>query len=695
MAMMAKMRSLAPAFIISVGVLFVLFMVLSDSNVMEVFGVRTNVLGSVNGVKITYQEFMKTMDTERENQKQQTGKDIPDSQTDQFRDQVWDAMVSKILIDQQINKFGISVSDQEIKDILLSNNPPAFLKRQFIDSTGKFNRQMYLSAIYNPKNSQALIQAEDYLRQNQLNQKLQSMLLASVTVSPEEVKREFVDQNTKINSQYVLVGLNEYPESSIKVTDNELRNYYNNHLDDYQVLAKRKIDYVLFPLTPSSDDTVNVKRDLESVMDQLKNDTASFKSLAQSYSSKPFAKDTLNITQISAAADSVLMNGKAGSVVGPVLSKEGYVIYRLVSKVRSKNTYVRASHILINQFGSDEKNLQEATKLYEELRKGADFAKLAEKYSRDPGSAVKGGDLGWFGKGQMVPAFEQACFTGRVGVVQKPVKTNFGYHIIKVTGRTSDEFVVERIIEPILTSATTKDLRLNNAKDFSYIANKDGFEKEAKLMNYKVISTPAFTKSYNYVPTLGVDKNLVDFSFNNDQNSISDAIKTSKGYVVAKITSVMPETVEPFDKVKASIKPKIVKEKQYEKAEKQASLIKSKIGEDLSKAVSIDPKAIVNQTGQFKPDQIVPTVGRDFNFIANSLRTPVGKVTGPVKGQKGYYLIKVLSRTPFDSSAFDVQRNKIMANIINQKKNSFFSEWMAKLKKNADIVDHRNQFFAE
>ncbi len=490
MAMMAKMRSLAPAFIISVGVLFVLFMVLSDSNVMEVFGVRTNVLGSVNGVKITYQEFMKTMDTERENQKQQTGKDIPDEQSDQFRDQVWDAMVTKILIDQQIKNLGINVSDQEIKDIILSNNPPDFLRKNFVDSTGKFNRQMYLSAIYDPRNSQALVQAEDFIRQNQLNQKLQSMLLASITVSPEEIKRDFIQQNTKLNAQYALIGLKDFPASTINVTNEDLKNYYNQHLDEYQVLAKRKIDYVLFPLVPSADDSANVKRDLESVYDQIKNDTASFKSYVSTYSSKPYSKDTLAVTGLSPDAISMLTNAKVGSVVGPVISSEGYVIYHLISLIHSKDTYVRASHILINQYGSDQKNLEEANKIYEELQKGGDFAQFAEKYSKDPGSAVKGGDLGWFGKGQMVPEFEKACFSGKVGVVQKPIKTNFGYHIIKVTGRTSDKFVVERIIESIQISSTTKDMELNKAKDFSYIANKDAFNKEAMLMHYKVISTP-------------------------------------------------------------------------------------------------------------------------------------------------------------------------------------------------------------
>ena len=108
---MAKMRSLAPAFIISVGVLFVLFMVISDSSVMEALGGgRTNDVGSVNGQDISYQDFSKILDQQRENQKNQTGKDIDEDNMAQFRDQVWNAVVTQTLIEQQIKKYGITVS---------------------------------------------------------------------------------------------------------------------------------------------------------------------------------------------------------------------------------------------------------------------------------------------------------------------------------------------------------------------------------------------------------------------------------------------------------------------------------------------------------------------------------------------------------------------------------------------------------
>ena len=191
MGMMGKMRSLAPAFIITVGALFVLFMIISDSNVLEALGGRTNDVGSVNGEDISYADFQNAIERQREARKQQTGEDIPEDQWEQFREQVWDAIVTQKLLEQQIEKMSITVTDDEIKDAILGNDPPAFLKQNFMDSLGNFNREMYEQAIFDPQNEQILLQAEEWVRQTKLNEKLQSLLLASVTVGDDEVKRKF------------------------------------------------------------------------------------------------------------------------------------------------------------------------------------------------------------------------------------------------------------------------------------------------------------------------------------------------------------------------------------------------------------------------------------------------------------------------------------------------------------------------
>ena len=171
MAMMARMRSLAPWFIITVGGLFVLFMVLSDSKVVEIFGQRSNYVGSINDYNVTYQEFSSLVERARMNQTQQTGQEIDESQMDMFRDQVWDALVTQRLVEEKIDEFGINVTDEEIKDVILGPDPPQFLKSSFIDSNGVFNRQLYEEAIFDPRNKEALLQAEDAVRQQKYQEK--------------------------------------------------------------------------------------------------------------------------------------------------------------------------------------------------------------------------------------------------------------------------------------------------------------------------------------------------------------------------------------------------------------------------------------------------------------------------------------------------------------------------------------------
>src|SRR5690606_25835006 len=106
---------------------FVLFMVISDSNVLEAIGGSTNNIGVVNGVEISYQEFQQNLEQQREMMRQQSGEDLTEEQSEQLRDQVWDSMVSNILFQQLIDEYGLTVSDDEVRDIILGENPPEFL----------------------------------------------------------------------------------------------------------------------------------------------------------------------------------------------------------------------------------------------------------------------------------------------------------------------------------------------------------------------------------------------------------------------------------------------------------------------------------------------------------------------------------------------------------------------------------------
>lgn len=692
MAMMARMRDLAPTFIITVGVLFVLFMIISDSNVLEIFGARTNNVGSVNGRDITYQEFSNLIERARENQKNQTGQDIDEENMDQFRDQVWDALVTQILTEQQIEKFGISVTDEEIKEIILGENPPEFLKRNFIDSTGNFNREMYENALYDPRNKEPLLQAEEAVRQQRLTEKLQSILFSSITVSEGELKRKFVDQNVKMSAEFAFLDINFLTDSLFKPSEEEMKKYFENNPEKYKVDNQVKLKYVLFPVQASEADSKYVKQTLDNVFTKAKDDT-SFKSYVDIYSETPYSRDTTDIAGFPQSVANLIANANSGDLIGPVATPTGMALYKLIAKIKTDDSFVRAKHILIPFENDEEKAKTEANRIYDELIKGADFETFAKTFSKDPGSAANGGDLGWFAKGRMVKEFEEACFKGKVNEIQKPVRTTYGFHIIKVIGKISEKFVSEKITSAVKPSATTRDNIYNKANDFSYLSEKNGFEAEAKVANYTIQETTPFNEDVYSVPGIGYSKGIVNFSFENGLNTISSVFKVPQGYVVFMISEIIKPGIKKFDDVKAEVEAEVKKEKKLTKAVDVLKNAKNKISGDLTKSPAIDPLIRYNTANDFTLAGSIPGVGIDYGFSALAYNAKLNEVTDTYKGQRGAYLIKVTSRTNFDSTAYSIQRNTLRESILQEKKSSFFTQWLAKLKEDADITDKRYMFY--
>lgn len=693
MGMMARMRSLAPWFILTVGGLFILFMVLSDSRVLDFTRTQSQNVGSVDGEDISYQDYSNTVERLRK-QQEQAGQQISEEQMDYFRDQVWDMMVTQKLLDKKIKEFGIVVTDDEVRDAIMGPNPPADIRQQFTDSTGTFNRQAFESAMRDPRNKEILITIEERERQRLTQQKLQNILFASVTATENEAYDNFIRQNIKMKAKYIAIDPNTIPDSDVKVSDEDLKKYYDEHAEDYKIENQRRIKYVLFNRQPSQSDSLIVKKNLEAIVAKLKADTASFKSYVQSYSEQPYKRDTVAMTTLPAEARDVLMKANKGDIVGPVKTYEGYVVYKLVDKVASKNEMVRASHILVRSTGNDASDKQKIDEIYNELIKGANFEQVARTKSQD-GSASQGGDLGWFGKGQMVKPFEDACYSGKIGQIQKPIKTQFGYHIIKVTGRSNQSFVIEKIVNKVTISATTSDKIFQDASDFAYVAKENGFESEAKALKYSVIETPPFNEEAAAIAGLGINKALVKWAFESNIGEVSDVFRFPAGYAVAMVSEVIKPGMKSFDEVKESIRSNVLRMKKLEKAVEIAKNIKSKIGDngDPQIATSVWASAKIDTTGEFNSSGSIPKLGREYAFAEVALKADLNKWTSPVKGTNYAYLINVTYRTKYDPQLFAFQKEAIKKELINNKRNIYLGQWVEQLKKEAKIVDERYKFY--
>jgi peptidyl-prolyl cis-trans isomerase D len=693
MPMMARMRSLAPWFMLTVGGVFVLFMVLSDSKVTDLIHQQKQNVGSIDGEEVTYQEYSNAVDNLKK-QQEQTGQTIDESQMDFFRDQVWDYIVAQKLMDKKIKEFGIVVTDDEVRNTLLGPNPPAQLTQQFKDSTGNFNRQAYEGALKDPRNKQIVIAVEEQIKGQLIQQKLQSYVSASVTVSDAEAKDQYFKQAIKMKAGYVLIDANSIPDAEIKVTDADIKKYYDEHPEDFKQVAARKLKFVLFRKEPSQNDSLSIKKNLEAIVAKMKVDTASFKSYVQIYSERPYSKDTISLSTIPQQVRDAMVKGNNGEIYGPASTVEGCVVYKLIDKVKSKKEQVRASHILVKSSGNDKADLQKANDIYNQLMKGADFASVAKEKS-DDGSKFQGGDLGWFGRGQMVKPFEDASFNGKAGVIQKPVKSPFGYHIIKVTDRSNQDFVVEKIVNKIQPSATTSDKLYQDAQDFSFVAKKDGFENEAKVMKYSVVETPSFDEEAQGIPGIGVNRALVKFAFDNSLGEVSDVFRVASGHVVVMVSDVTKPGLKKFEETKVQIKNTLLLKMKLDKAASIAKEIRSKIGDsgDGNIAKTIWAAARVDTTAEFTSFGSIPGIGRDYAFSEYSAKGDLNKWSQPVKGKSNVYLIKVNYRTKYDPSLFESQKAEIKKQLLFSKKSSFYGQWIQDLKKEASIVDNRFQFY--
>jgi parvulin-like peptidyl-prolyl isomerase len=291
--------------------------------------------------------------------------------------------------------------------------------------------------------------------------------------------------------------------------------------------------------------------------------------------------------ELSPALDSLAFGAKVGDLIGPTLEADGYHLSKILDEKKSDKDYVRASHILFQLEGEKDTNAVKATaqEVAKWAKGGKDFAVLAKKYSKDPGSAGRGGDLGWFTKGRMVKEFENAVFKMRVGEIVGPVRTQFGLHVIKLNVRDSREVKIANIILRIEPSSQTKNDVFERARDFAYNARESEFNKEAQSTGIEVKESQVQEKG-GFVPGIGVNESITRWAFKSDVGDVSEPFSIPNGYVVLTVVEIKNASVKPFDEVKEGLKPLVMRKK------KMAILTEEKIDMEIFKTQNENPPLV-------------------------------------------------------------------------------------------------------
>ena len=345
----------------------------------------------------------------------------------------------------------------------------------------------------------------------------------------------------------------------------------------------------------------------------------------------------------------------------------------------------------------------DALYIIEQINSGDDFADLANLYSEDPGNQdsqglPRGGDLGWFERGQMVKPFSDAAFSARKGAIVGPVLSQFGYHIIKIIDKKTvngkNQVHGAHILLKITFGAESRDVLRRNSTLFSYDAQDYGFD--AALDTHSVIATEVsvIENSINIEP-IGQLRNASRFAFNSEIGTVSSPMENDDYYAVFVFESIKPEGPSPLNEVEDQLKQDIRKDKIANATLKLASELKNQINEGttFNEIVTQDKgyEIITNETKSLNKG--FTSLGRSNYVTGALLNANTDDVLGPLKTARGYTIVIVKEVMDIDSTEYEIREDILKNNLLSNKQNQVFENWLKQLEDEADIEDFRKYHY--
>lgn len=339
----------------------------------------------------------------------------------------------------------------------------------------------------------------------------------------------------------------------------------------------------------------------------------------------------------------------------------------------------------------------EVLEIKELIDEGEDFAELAEEYSQDEGSATKGGELGWFGKGDMVAPFEEAAYSLQKDQISGPVKTRFGWHLIKLLDRKEEKgeekLQASHILLKVKPSEETRVAIKSEAEYFVERVKEEGFSRIAQEDSLEVAQTPIFEEDGFISALIGANQQAREFAFKNDVGQISDPVETNRAFYVFHLIDRLPPGTQPLDEVKETLTQKVRDEKTKELAfqlaeEIQREAVKQKDLKKGAKRYDLEVKVSEEFTRNSNLPQLTPEViGAAFAL------TPEHKISPPVRTEKGGYVLELVSKSDVDMAAFEAVKDSLASALSEEVQVDTFNRWYVQLKEKAEIESHLEEYY--
>ncbi|MDZ7681341.1 MAG: SurA N-terminal domain-containing protein [Fodinibius sp.] len=585
MGVMDKMRESTGAIlwvlIFSFGVLWML----ADTNFFDVIQRGPQSLGAVNGESISLDEYNNRVQYYTQQYSQRTGNSMTPEVRAQYEQQAWNDLVNSRLLQQKMDDLGITVTDQEVVDMITGENPAPFIRQQFGKKDGTIDRVALRSAIEAPENKQLWINIEQQMRQQRRQQKMSNYLQSSMEVSEYEIKQQYIRNNSFADVSFVRFPYADVANSEVEVTESDLREYYNNHQDKYHQKESYRIQYVSFDKTPTKQDTMRTIKEMKN----LRSDFAS------------------------AENDSLFLN-----------------------------------------------RYQSSTPYSAEMVPKSDIREIYE------------------------PVLEVG-----EGEVTELIQDQGELYLLKKLDETADQikfvvFSMQITADPVATI----DERAETADDFSFYAQQDGFESEAKRRGLEIKEGFA-TKGNSFISGIGQSQQLMGFLESASEGQISKPFELSNQFVVAKVSNITSAGPQPFDEVKEQIRTVVTNEKRKQKVVDRVSELSSS-NSNLQQLADAAGKELQSTQGLVMSSVTIEGAGREPKVVGAIFGLSEGQQSGVVEGTSAAFVVRVDRKQQADpANMTPAEKRQIRQQLQQQKSQTFMNTWIEQLKKEAEIEDNR------
>ena len=346
----------------------------------------------------------------------------------------------------------------------------------------------------------------------------------------------------------------------------------------------------------------------------------------------------------------------------------------------------------------------EAEDLIFRLNEGEDFALLANTYTEDPSNSadpqnLKGGNLGWFNKGQLLPEFEIASFEAEKGSIVGPILTEYGYHVIKVNDKrtvdSNEQVNASHILLTIQPGRGTENELKDTASIFALEATEYGFFALADSLGLEIQDSNGLRKESIFVDNFGVGRSAVNFAFNNVEGSTSDAIKNDNFFGVFFLDKVSKETVISFEEVKEDLKNEFLSDFKKNHIKALAESIKDNNQGEMNLSAIFQNNENLEYVAEANSALIgsFESIGKS-NFIVGALaNAKEGDIIGPLPTLRGQAFLKVIDIADVVISDFEEKKDAIRFSLLIDRQNAIWGNWLQALRDNADLKDYRYDFY--